>query len=157
MSRGAPRYRVSIRQHLRPAPLRTDALRALIRRALRFLEVPGADLRILAVDDAEMEGRNREFLGRAGTTNVLSFPEDDQGEERPVLLAGDILLSVPECLSQTRDWPCSKEERVFYFVVHAMMHLLGYDHEKGKAEAARMRRKEIRVYRSCMPEGRSPI
>ncbi len=157
MSRGSLRYRVSIRQHVRPAPLRPEALRALVRRALRFLEVPGADLRILAVDDEEMERHNRQFLGRAGTTNVISFPEDDPEGRTPVLLAGDILLSVPECLSQTRDWVCSKEEKVFYFVVHAMLHLLGYGHETGKAEAARMRREEIRVYRSCMPEGRSPI
>ena len=157
MSPGPPTVRVSVRQHVRPAPLRSEALRALVRRALRVLQVPAADLRILAVDDEEMERHNREFLGRPGTTNVLSFPEEDPAEERPVLLAGDILLSVPECLSQTRDWPCSKEERIFYFVVHGVMHLLGYDHEKGKAEAARMRREELRVYRACLPGGRSPI
>lgn len=157
MSRTAPRYRVSVRQEVRPAPFRGDVLRALVRRALRFLGVAGADLRILVVGDEEMEQWNREFLGREGTTNVISFPEDDTGEGRPAHLAGDILLSAQACLSQTKDWQCSKEERIFYFIVHAVVHLLGYDHEKGKTEAARMRRQEARVYRSCLKEGRSPI
>lgn len=157
MRRDAPMVRVSVRQHVRPAPLRAEALRTLVRRALRVLKVPAADLRILAVNDEEMERHNREFLGRPGTTNVISFPEEDPEGRRPVLLAGDILLSVPECLSQTRDWPCSKEERVFYFIVHGVMHLLGYDHERGKTQAARMRREELRVYRACLPGGRSPI
>lgn len=149
--------RVSIRQQLRPAPLRAEALRVLVRRALRVLKVSAADLRILAVDDEEMERNHRAFLGRTGTTNVLSFPEGEQEGEPLVPLAGDILLSVPECLSQTKDWPCSKEERVFYFIVHGVMHLLGHDHERGKTQAARMRREELRVYRACLPGGRSPI
>lgn len=149
--------RVSIRQHVRPAPLRAEALRTLVRRALRVLQVPAADLRIVAVDDEEMERHHREFLGRPGTTNVISFPEEDPEGGRPVLLAGDILLSLPKCLSQTRNWPCSKEERVFYFIVHGLMHLLGYDHERGKTQAARMRREELRVYRACLSGGRSPI
>jgi hypothetical protein len=34
---------------------------------------------------------------------------------------------------------------------------LGYDHDKGGVKAARMRREEVRVYRSCLKEGRSPI
>ena len=157
MNREAPRYRISIRQHARPVPFRGEVLRSLVRRALRFLGVPAADLRILVVGDGEMERWNREFLGRTGTTNVISFPEEDTAEGPPSRIAGDILLSAPACLSQTRDWPCSKEERVFFFIIHGVAHLLGYDHERGRAEAARMRREEVRVYRSCLKEGRSPI
>ncbi len=157
MSGEAQRYRISIRQHARPVPFRGDVLRALVRRSFRILGLSGADVRILIVGDEEMERWNREFLGRAGTTNVLSFPEEQAGGGRPSRIAGDILLSAPACLSQTRGWRCSKEERVFFFIVHGVVHLLGYDHEKGSAEAARMRREEIRVYRSCLKEGRSPI
>jgi probable rRNA maturation factor len=157
VSRGAQRYRISIRQDIRPAPFRSDVLRILVRRALRFLHLSGADLRILVVGDEEMERWNREFLGRQGTTNVISFPEEDAGQVPSSRVAGDILLSAPACLSQTSDWPCSKEERVFFFIVHGVAHLLGYDHGKGRVEAARMRREEVRVYRSCLKEGRSPI
>jgi rRNA maturation RNase YbeY len=157
VSRGIPRTRISLRQNVRPAPFRGDVLRGLVGKAIRFLGVSGADIRILVVGDEEMARWNREFLGREGTTNVISFPEEEAGEGRPSRLAGDILLSASVCLSQTREWPCSKEERIFFFIIHGLMHLLGYDHEKGRAEAARMRRKEVQVYRSCLKEGRSPI
>ncbi|MGA7105475.1 MAG: rRNA maturation RNase YbeY [Candidatus Deferrimicrobiaceae bacterium] len=155
--RAAPRYRVSIRQDVRPAPFHGGLLRRLVRRAIKVLAVEGADLRILVVEDAEMERWNRTFLGRTGTTTVISFPEDETGRTVPSRLAGDILLSARACLYRTRSWPCSEEEKVFYFIVHGMLHLLGYDHGKGKAGADRMRREEIRVYRSCLKEGRSPI
>lgn len=157
MKRGSARNRISVRQHARPAPFRGDVVRALVRKALKVLGVSGADLRILVVGDEEMERWNRMFLGRAGTTNVLSFPEAANGGDRPDVLAGDILLSAPACLSQTRGWPCSGEERVFFFILHGILHLLGYDHGKGRAEASRMRKEEIRVYRSCLKEGKSPI
>ncbi len=157
MSRETSRYRISIRQHIRPILFRGDVLRVLVRKALGILGVPRADLRILVVGDGEMEQWNRKFLGRTGTTNVISFPEDDSGGDPPGPLAGDILLSARSCLAQTRNWECSKEERILYFIIHGVVHLLGYDHEKGRAEAARMRKEEIRVYRSCLREGRSPI
>ena len=157
MKRGSARNRISVRQHVRPAPFRGDVVRGLIRKALKILGVSGADLRILVVGDEEMERWNRVFLGRAGTTNVLSFPEVDAGEDRPEVLAGDILLSSPACLSQTRNWTCSGEERIFFFIIHGIMHLLGYDHGKGRVEARRMRKEEIRVYRACLKEGKSPI
>ena len=157
MSRKTPRYRISVRQTVRPIPFRGEVLRSLVRRALGILEVPRADLRILVVGDRDIERWNREFLGRAGTTNVISFPENDTEEEPPAFLAGDILLHARSCLEQTRGWPCSKEERVLYFIIHGMVHLQGIDHEKGRAEAVRMRKEEIRVYRSCLGEGRSPI
>lgn len=142
---------------MRPTPFRGEVLRSLVRRVLGILRVPKADLRILVVGDGDMERWNREFLGRAGTTNVISFPENETGKTPPGSLEGDILLSARSCLEQTRDWPCSEEERVLYFIIHGVVHLLGFDHEKGKAEAARMRREEVRVYRSCLGEGRSPI
>ena len=155
--RSATRFRVSIRQDVRPVPFNGNLLRRLVRRAITVLAVEGADLRILVVEDAEMERCNRTFFGRTGPTTVISFPEDDTEGASPSRIAGDILLSARACLHRTKNWPCSEEEKVFYFIVHAMLHLLGHDHEKGKTGAARMRREEVRVYRSCLKEGRSPI
>ena len=97
-----------------------------------------------------MERWNREFLGRPRTTNVLSFPEDRPEEATPGRLAGDILVSAPTCLRQTKGWTGSPEERVFFFIVHGMLHLGDYDHERGPGEARRMRKAEWEVYRSAV-------
>lgn len=148
-------FGVSVRQGLRPPPLRGDRVRALVRRALSRLGAAEADVRVLVVGDADMEWWNREFLDRRGTTNVIAFPEDAPGEARADRIAGDILVSAPTCLAQTRGWPGTRDERVFYFVLHGMLHLAGYDHEAGPAEARRMRRKETELYRAVLGSGRA--
>jgi probable rRNA maturation factor len=147
--------RISIRQRLRPVPFRGERLRALVRKALRHVAAGAADLRILVVGDADMREWNRKFLHRPRTTNVLSFPEEELRDSAPGTLSGDILISAPTCLRQTRGWPGSPEERVFFFIVHGLLHLAGHDHERGGEEARRMRRKEMEVYRSSLaPPGR---
>jgi len=142
--------RISIRQHLRPVPFRRDRLKALVRKALAKIAPAAADLRILVVDDADMRAWNRRFLNRSRTTNVISFPEDDPRDAAPDRLSGDILISAPTCLRQTRGWRGSPEERVFFFIVHGLLHLAGYDHERGGEQARRMRRAEMEVYRSAL-------
>jgi rRNA maturation RNase YbeY len=102
------------------------------------------------VDDADMREWNRRFLDRPRTTNVISFPEEDPRDAIPDRISGDILISAPTCLRQTRGWPGSPEERVFFFIVHGMLHLAGFDHERGKVEAGRMRRMEMEVYLSAL-------
>lgn len=150
MTAGRHPRRVSIRQHLRPVPFRGGRLRALVRKALASIAPGAADLRILVVGDAEMREWNRRFLNRPRTTNVLSFPEVEPRDAVPETLSGDILISAPTCLRQTRGWPGSPEERVLFFIIHGLLHLVGYDHERGGEEARRMRGAEMEVYRSAL-------
>ncbi|MGE5189827.1 MAG: rRNA maturation RNase YbeY [Gemmatimonadota bacterium] len=146
---------MSVRQHPRPRPFRGERLRALVRQALARLPAAAADVRVLVVGDDEMARWNREFLGRGGTTNVIAFPEEAPGEAPADTIAGDILVSAPTCLAQTREWPGTPEERVFYFILHGMLHLAGYDHGKGTAEARRMRRREAELYGAVVGPGRT--
>ncbi len=147
---GRRRIAVSVRQELRPCALRTERLRGLVRQALSRLGAAEADVRVLVVGDERMERCNREFLERVGTTNVIAFPDEAPAEEGGDRIAGDILVSAPTCLAQTRAWAGTPEERVFYFVLHGMLHLAGYDHETGPAGARRMRRRETDLYRSVL-------
>ena len=157
MRRAAPSGSISVRQHPRPAPFRSASVRSLVRRALGALRAAGlqgpgaADIRILVVGDEEMARWNGEFLGRPRTTNVISFPEEETPDSPPARMAGDILVSAPTGLRQTRGWPGTPEERIFYFILHGMLHLLGFDHEKGPAAARRMRSLERDVYGSVVP------
>lgn len=143
-------HRISIRQHVRPVPFRRERLLALVRKALAKVASGEADLRILVVDDADMKDWNRRFLNRTGTTNVISFPDEDPEDASPATVSGDILISAPACLRQTRGWRGSPEERVFFFIVHGLLHLAGYDHERGRVEARSMRKAEMEVYLSAL-------
>lgn len=158
MSRAHERYKVSLRQDLHPAPFPGRRLKAYARTALALLSAHGADVRVRVVGDAAITRWNRDFLGRDRPTNVISFPEFDGVPVRGAVVAGDIVVSAPTCLSETEGWKEPPEARVFYFVLHGILHLAGYDHERGGAPARLMRRKELALYRRVLDgEGRGRI
>ena len=90
-----------------------------------------------------MRALNRQYRAKNETTDVLSFPmrEGPFAEVRPELL-GDIVVSVSVAEKQSRAAGHSLTREIELLLVHGLLHLLVYDHERGSAEARRMRRKE---------------
>jgi len=90
------------------------------------------------------EGRtlNALFRGKEHATNVLTFVYDDVAP-----LAGDIVLCVPVLRAEAREAATSLTARCAHLVIHGMLHLQGYDHERD-ADAARMEARESALLRS---------
>jgi len=90
-----------------------------------------------------MRALNKQYRGKNGTTDVLSFParEGPFADVRPELL-GDIVISIPLAEKQARSAGHSLNREIEMLLIHGLLHLLGYDHERSPAEARRMRRKE---------------
>jgi probable rRNA maturation factor len=88
----------------------------------------------------EAEGRrlNREFRGRDYATNVLSFPY----ERSP--LAGDIVICAPVVAREARAQGKDLTAHHAHLLVHGLLHLQGFDHEKS-SDAATMERRERRI------------
>jgi rRNA maturation RNase YbeY len=110
--------------------------------------LPDAELSILFVGDRAMRTLNRTWRGKDRTTDVLSFSlrEGKFPSIRPDLL-GDIVISVPAAARQAREEGHSLGREIDRLLVHGLVHLLGYDHERGPREALRMRRKERTLLR----------
>jgi len=91
---------------------------------------------------AEAEGRrlNRAFRGRDHATNVLTFVY----EPRARTLAGDVVICAPVVAREARAQGKSAEAHYAHLLVHGLLHLQGYDHERA-ADAARMERREKAV------------
>jgi probable rRNA maturation factor len=106
------------------------------------LDCPDAELSILLVDDAEIAKLNREYLGRRGPTNVIAFPMREGGfpEIMPQLI-GDVVISIDTAAREALEADLSFETRFMQLLVHGILHLLGYDHEKPDADAEAMERK----------------
>lgn len=155
MRKGACCRRISVRQAVRPAPLRPRLLKDLVHRALDAAAVKEADLRIRVVGEAEMARWNRTCFGRSGATNVIAFPEDNPAERLGRRAAGDILVCLPVCLSQTSGWREPPEARLLFFVVHGLLHILGYDHLEGGAAARAMGRAQTRLFRAAAAAARA--
>jgi rRNA maturation RNase YbeY len=76
---------------------------------------------------------------------------EGSGPETPLL--GDVVVSVDTAERQAKAGGWSLDEELVRLLTHGVLHLLGFDHEQGRAEASRMRRKEHAVLRSL---GRLP-
>lgn len=101
---------------------------------------------MLLVGDRAMRTLNRTYRGKDRTTDVLSFPLQEGANTglQPQML-GDIVISLPAAGRQARAAGGTVREEVDRLLVHGFLHLLGYDHERGGAEARRMEARERRL------------
>lgn len=96
-----------------------------------------------------MRELNRRYRGKATTTDVLSFPLiETPGDGAALcppetsalpLLLGDIVISLPQAQRQARAYGAPLYEEIFRLLVHGLLHLLGYDHERGRSPARTMK------------------
>jgi probable rRNA maturation factor len=115
-------------------------LRAWARRALE----PGArgELTVRIVDAEESAALNSRYRGKRGPTNVLAFPADSppaRGDE--LLPLGDIVICAAVVQREARAQGKPPAAHWAHMVVHGVLHLQGYDHEK-RADATIMERRE---------------
>jgi len=112
------------------------------------LACPDAELSILIVDDLRIQELNRDYLQRDKPTNVISFSmqEGDTPPEQ-IQLLGDVVISADTAARDAAEANCSFESELYFLLLHGILHLLGYDHERGTAEDAElMESKEKEVF-----------
>jgi len=107
------------------------------------------EVHVVITDDERIRALNRDFRKKDKATDVLSFPQLTKGElagrKRGSVGShlGDLVISSETTLRQAREFGVSKREELLRLLVHGLLHLCGYDHEKVPiSEAQRMRRKE---------------
>jgi probable rRNA maturation factor len=88
---------------------------------------------ILLADDEAVGELNREWRGKQGPTNVLSFPAAPSAAPH----LGDIALAYETCAREAAEQGKALEHHVTHLVAHGVLHLLGWDHQTD-AEADRM-------------------
>ena len=94
---------------------------------------------IAFVSDSSIRQLNRQFRGVDKATDVLSFPAGDNDVE-----LGDIAVSVERAKAQARQNGLSYEGEIAQLILHGLLHLCGYDHEKDNGE---MNRLELKLRR----------
>lgn len=115
---------------------------------LSDLGCPDSELSILIVDDSEIQVINRDYLQRDKPTNVISFAmqEGEGGGLHPGLL-GDVVISAETAARDAAEVDKPFETELYFLLLHGILHLLGYDHERGTEEEARiMEEKEQELY-----------
>jgi probable rRNA maturation factor len=128
---------------------------ALIERAvaaaLAAEGVAGAvELSVLVTDDAELHRLNRDYRGVDAPTDVLSFADAAEADDMPEFIRppeaprylGDLAISYERVVAQAEEYGHSRERELAFLTVHGVLHLLGYDHERGPDDEAAMRARE---------------
>ena len=133
-------------------PIELQRLEAQARKILSGLARPEAELSVLLVDDTAIGLLNQDYLGRTGPTNVIAFPmgEGEFGQINPELL-GDVVLSVETAWKEAAEAGYRLEEMLDFYLIHGILHLMGYDHEGSAEEAARMEAASQDVWRELYP------
>lgn len=106
----------------------------------------GSEVSVSIVTDVEMHELNRSYRGVDRTTDVLSFPLEEQRPIAPTLL-GDVVISLRRAQEQAEEYGHSLEREMAFLAVHGTLHLMGYDHET-EAEDRDMQERQERVLES---------
>ena len=143
---------VHIQSHIRCVTIDLPSLGRLARAILADVGETSAELGILFVGDQRMRGLNRRYRGKDRTTDVLAFAmreavRPEVSRLMPDML-GDVVISIPTAWRQAKEARRSLDEELACLLVHGILHLCGYDHERGEKEARRMHRRERMILRS---------
>jgi rRNA maturation RNase YbeY len=120
------------------------------------LESAKPEVSILLLDDPGIAELNRQYRGKSGPTDVLSFPmytAEELSTVQPELL-GDVVISVETAARQAASAGCSLWEEMTRLLIHGILHLLGFDHERSAPEARAMRAQERRILAALLRDGR---
>lgn len=124
-------------------------LNKLLPLAREFPEVlkegPRADwsATITLVGRPKMRILNQKYRGKHYATDVLSFPTGEPF--RSTGLLGDLVICLPTLKENARTQKHAARLELEVLLVHGLLHLLGFDHEKGEDEYLRMRAWETQI------------
>lgn len=119
--------------------------RTFVVKAMNVVPALGAGVTVAFVSDRAMRDLNRMWRHKSGTTDVLSFPADqDQFERLEGYRLGDVVISVEQAQRQADENHLNLTLEISQLILHGLLHLCGYDHETDSGE---MNRLEVRLRR----------
>lgn len=140
----------------------TDEIKNLIEKSIAaVLKVENLDenveVSVSFVGDEEIRDLNRDYRGVDKSTDVLSFPMDDEFIIDNRIL-GDVIINTRRVMEQAKELGHSDERELSYLTVHSILHLLGYDHmededKREMREREKLAMKELSIYRWFYEKG----
>ena len=130
-----PSFMIEVVNRQRKMPLDVGRWEAFAERALKVVPAKGAGATVAFVSDRAMRELNRKWRGKVGTTDVLSFPAgQEEFEKGEGLSLGDVVVSVEQAARQAAEHGLDFEGEVRQLILHGLLHLCGYDHERDGGE-----------------------
>ena len=135
---------VLISNRQRTRKINPRLLKAITEGLLSDLNIGGAELGISLVAAREMTLVNETFLRHKGSTDVITFDYAEiRRRDACATLCGELFICVDEAVLQAKKFRTTWQSEIARYIVHGILHLLGYD-DLHAAARRRMKREENR-------------
>ena len=129
--------------------LSSSTLERFVLRARRAVRLR-CPVNVLVTSSAELRSFNQRFRGANKATDVLSFPSTAVPERSAKRVAGEVAISADIARENAGRLGHSVADEVKILVLHGILHLAGFDHERDNGQMAR---KESQLRRQLKLEG----
>ena len=149
---------VSLHVQLRSVSIGRRRVLGLAQTVLKLIGEASADMNLLLVGDQRMRRLNHRYRRKDRSTDVLAFAFREarapHGFNQAAAHLGDVVIALPTARRQAKAACRPLEEELVALLIHGVLHLCGYDHERSRSEALRMQKKERQVRRQLGPIAR---
>lgn len=130
-----------------------SSLKRKAEKILALLKQNRTELSLVLVGNGEIQRLNARYRKKNYPTDVLSFPAGGL-LPRGARILGDVVISVERASQQADERGKTLEEELEALLIHGILHLLGYDHERSAKEAKAMQSLEKKI-RRALCQGRA--
>jgi len=127
--------KISIVNSQKKVRLNLERIKNTALAALSFLDEKDAELSVYVVDDVEIKNLNYRYLGKDRATDVLAFSmREGQKLKGGEGILGDVVISAETAVSQARRYAKDTIDEIELYLIHGILHLVGYDDGSPKAK-----------------------
>ncbi len=130
-------------------PVPKEFFQKIVKKVLSGENKKEQDLSVALVGQGRMRELNKKYRGKNRATDVLAFPQPRislKGFKADSVQTfqglGEIVICLREVKKNANRFNSSFKKELSLILIHGILHLLGYDHEKNKEEADKMSKKE---------------
>ncbi|MBI2360872.1 MAG: rRNA maturation RNase YbeY [Deltaproteobacteria bacterium] len=135
---------VAITCRTRPGKISPPRLQRKAQKILRLLRKKRVELSLVLVGNREIRRLNARYRKKNRPTDVLAFQTNGLPSVGDRIL-GDVVISVEQAKKQAKEKGTALEVELETLLIHGILHLLGYDHERSEREAGIMHRLERKL------------
>jgi len=147
---------IIIKNFQKKMPIQSTRIKGVIRRVLAEEEIKAkGEITFCFVNAAAIRQVNLNYLGRNLSTDVIAFNLAPQKTRGTRTIIADIVISTDAARSNSRIFKTAPQYELYLYIIHGLLHLLGYDDEK-KKERALMQHRQKELLFKCLSRKAKP-
>lgn len=144
--------RILVNKEIYDRDITKKFVKEITKKILEELNLDKVEVSITLTDNDKIRELNKNWRNKDKETDVLSFPINEKPLRYRYTVLGDVVISIPFAKRQAEEIGYSYKEEILRLLIHGILHLLGYDHEKDEKEAEIMFSLQDRIFNKLKGE-----